>query len=191
MSTNFRPGFRDRFRRNEPQDAHRINRRITAQQVRVVTEEGEQLGVLPIRTAIQAAEDRGLDLVEVAATANPPVCKIMDYGKFKYREQKKESEAKKKRTETELKELRLRYNTGAGDLEVKLKKAREFLDEGNKVKFSIRFRGREIAFQDLAQEKFKTIIANLADIATIDEKSPAQGRQVHIVLAPGKLQPKK
>jgi len=140
------------------------------------------------RQALALAEETGLDLVEVAPNSNPPVCRIMDYGKFKYREQKKEAEARKNRSETTLKELRIRYITDSGDLEVKLKKAREFLLEGNKVKFSMRFRGREVMYQDLGAEKFKAIIESLSDISQIDERSPLGGRQIHIVLAPGKAQ---
>ena len=183
--TTFRPPqSRDRFKRQPEPDAHRINKRITAPQVRVISDSGEQLGVLPVRQAQALAEEAGLDLVEVAANASPPVCKIMDYGKFKYKEQKKEAEARKNRSETSLKELRIRYITDTGDLEVKLKKAREFLAEGDKVKFSMRFRGREVMYQDLGQEKFNQIVERLSDVAIVDERSPIGGRQVHIVFAP-------
>ena len=135
-----------------------------------------------------AAERDGLDVVEVAPEAKPPVCRLMDYGKFKYREQKKESEAKKKRSEQEIKELRIRYRTDVGDLEVKLKHAREFLEEGHKVKFSMRFRGREAQYLDLGREKFEVIKSRLADIAVVDDKSPIAGRQIHITFAPSKAQ---
>lgn len=171
-------------RRDVPPDAHRINHRITAREVRVVSDEGEQFGVMPIRDALSLSEKAELDLVEVAPGANPPVCRIMDYGKFKYREQKKEAEARKKRTETVLKELRVRYITDVGDLETKLKQAREFLDEGDKVKFSMRFRGREIAYLDLGRKKFDSIAERLSDVATVDERSPTAGRMIHIVFAP-------
>jgi len=136
--------------------------------------------------AIQKAESLGLDLVEVAGTAKPPVCKILDYGKFKYKEQKKEVEAKKKRTETTLKELRIRYRTDSGDLETKLKQTRDFLAEGDKVKFSMRFKGREAMYVDLGREKFDHIAKSLEDVAIIDERSPTYGRQIHIVFAPKK-----
>lgn len=154
--------------------------------MRVVIDGGEQLGILSIRDALQKAEELDLDLVEVAPDAKPPVCKIMDYGKFKYREQKKEAEAKKKRTENTLKELRIRYRTDKGDLETKLKHAREFLLEGDKVKFSMRFKGREVMYTDLGLEKFEEIIQALADCSVVDERSPNSGRQLHIVLAPSK-----
>lgn len=183
-----KPGFRGgRFNRPvAPPDAHRINEFITAKEVRVISPEGEQLGVLQIRDALLRAQELGLDLVEVAPQAKPPVCKILDYGKFKYKEQKKEAEAKKNRTENTIKELRLRYRTDSGDLEVKLKHAREFLAEGDKVKFVMRFKGREAMYIDLGKEKFDQIVARLADVATVDERSPAQGRQIHITFAPAK-----
>ena len=186
MTTFPRPSFRDRFKKTVTPDAHRINRRITAPQVLVISDQGEQLGTMLTSKAIEIAESRELDLVEVAPTANPPVCKLMDYGKFKYKEQKKSAEAKKNRTETELKELRLRYITDTGDLEVKLKKARGFLSEGNKVKFSMRFKGREIMYQDLGVAKFNLIIESLADISSVDERSSLGGRQIHIILAPAR-----
>lgn len=187
MAGHKNSGFRGR-RRQVPQtpDAHRINSNITARQVRLISDSGEQLGVLITSKAIEMAEESGLDLVEVAPNAEPPVCRLMDYGKFKYREQKKEAEAKKKRSETSIKELRIRYRTDSGDLETKLKKAREFLLEGDKVKFSMRFRGREIMYQDLGLEKFKVVIEELSDIAEVDERSPVHGRQIYIILAPSK-----
>lgn len=185
-------GFRgQRPRRDLPPDTHRINHRITAREVRVVTDEGEQLGVMPLKDALQIAEQSGLDLVEVAGQASPPVCRVMDYGKFKYREQKKEAEARKKRTEIETKELRIRYITDVGDLETKLKQAREFLEEGNKVKFSMRFKGREAAYLNLGVQKFDTLVERLSDVASIDERSPAVGRMIHIVFAPAKAAKKK
>jgi translation initiation factor IF-3 len=151
-----------------------------------VSDSGEQLGVMQLRDALTAAEQAGLDLVEVAPTAQPPVCRIMDYGKFKYKEQKKEAEARKKRSETTVKELRIRYRTDVGDLETKLRQSREFLEEGHKVKFSMKFRGREVMYTGLGVEKFKQIIAQLADIADVDEKSPERGSQLYIVFAPKK-----
>jgi translation initiation factor IF-3 len=141
---------------------------------------------MQLRDALTAAEQAGLDLVEVAPTAQPPVCRIMDYGKFKYKEQKKEAEARKKRSETTVKELRIRYRTDVGDLETKLRQSREFLEEGHKVKFSMKFRGREVMYTGLGVEKFKQIIAQLADIADVDEKSPERGSQLYIVFAPKK-----
>ena len=188
MTSSFRPGgFRgNRFRPPVPQDAHRINDNIIAKELRVVGDDGEQLGVLSLRDALAEAEKRSLDLVEVAPMAKPPVAKLMDYGKFKYREQKKEAESRKKRSENTIKELRIRYRTDVGDLETKLKHAREFLAEGDKVKFSMRFKGREIMYTDLGNQRFGEIIERLKDVATIDERSPVSGRQIYIVLAPTK-----
>jgi translation initiation factor IF-3 len=186
-NSGYSGGFRgQRFRRPETPDAHRINGRIIAREVRVISDTGEQLGILPIRDALAAAEKAELDLVEVSPNTNPPVCKIMDYGKFKYKEQKKAAEAKKNRTETTTKELRIRYSTDIGDLDTKLKQARDFLAEGDKVKFSMRFRGREIAYVNLGLEKFNTIASKLSDVAVIDERSPVAGRQIHIVFAPAR-----
>lgn len=182
-----KPAFRGggRFNRLQtPPDTHRINELITAREVRVISPTGEQLGVLQLRDALQKAQELELDLVEVAPQAKPPVCKILDYGKFKYKEQKKEAEARKNRTETTLKELRLRYRTDIGDLETKLKQARDFLAEGDKVKFVMRFKGREAMYVELGKEKFQQIEQRLADVATVDERSPAVGRQIHITFAP-------
>jgi translation initiation factor IF-3 len=183
-----RSGFRGKGRRGLPAkpDAHRINKRISATNVRLILDGGEQKEIISIHEAMALAEEAGLDLVEVSPNADPPVCKLMDYGKFKYREQKKEAEARKKRSETSIKELRIRYRTDQGDLDTKLKKARQFLSEGDKVKFSMRFRGREIMYVDLGVEKFQEIIDALGDVADVDERSPASGRQIYIVLAPTK-----
>jgi translation initiation factor IF-3 len=170
---------------------HRINGRITAREVLLIGDKGEQHGVLATHQALAIADSKGLDLVEVSPNSNPPVCRLMDYGKFKYREQKKEADAKKNRTENTVKELRIRYSTDIGDLNTKLKHAREFLLEGDKVKFSMRFRGREIMHLDLGHQKIKQIVENLADIATVDEQSPMSGRQIYVVLAPAKDQKKK
>jgi translation initiation factor IF-3 len=165
-------------------DAHRINQFILAKEVLVITPSGEQLGVLPINVALAKAEEFGLDLVEVAGQAKPPVCKILDYGKFKYKEQKKEAEARKNRSETTIKEIRLRYRTDVGDLELKKKQAREFISEGDKVKFVMRFKGREAMYVDLGKEKLAQIKQALADVAVVDEESMMGGKQIHLVLAP-------
>ena len=177
-----RPGMR------EVQETHRINRRITVPQVRVISPTGEQLGVIPTARALQIAEEADLDLVEVSPNADPPVCKIIDYGKLRYKAQKKEAESRKKRTEIVLKELRVRYTTDVGDLETKLRQAREFLTEGDKVKFSMRFRGREIAHLDQGRGRLLAIAERLKDLATIDDQSRSPGRQIYIVFAPIKTQ---
>jgi len=184
-----KPPFRGGMRGKRPPvqpDTHRINEFIQAKEVRVISPTGEQLGVLQIRDALTRAEELGLDLVEVSAQAKPPVCKILDYGKFKYKEQKKEAEARKNRSETTIKELRLRYRTDSGDLEIKLRQAREFLGEGDKVKFVMRFKGREAMYVDLGKEKLAQIKQALADVAVVDEESSMGGRQIHMTLAPAK-----
>ncbi len=185
--TTFRsppPPRRPRFERNLPPDQHRINDRITAREVRLISDTGEQLGILAIRDALTAAESKGLDLVEVSPEAKPPVCRLMDYGKFKYREQKKKNEAKKKQTENTIKELRIRYRTDKGDLEIKLRQAREFLTAGDKVKFVMRFKGREVMYLDIGLKKFAEIEQALADVGKIDDKSPPYGKQIHVLFVP-------
>ncbi|MDC0357742.1 translation initiation factor IF-3 [Oligoflexia bacterium] len=187
MALRKKSGFRGGKRRSLPQDdSHRINRFIKAREVRVISDSGEQLGILSTEDALAQAESADLDLVEVSPNADPPVCKFLDYGKFKYKEQKKEAEARKKRSETQTKEIRVRYRTDIGDLETKLKQARDFLEKGDKVKFSMRFRGREIVYQDLGMEKFNSVIEALSDLAVVDERSRMPGRQIYIILAPAK-----
>ena len=165
-------------------ETHRINDRILAREVRLISATGEQLGVVSTRDALRMAEDAGLDLVEVSEDARPPVCRLMDYGKLKYREQKKAAEARKKRAEVEIKELRLRYRTDVGDFETKIRQARSFLMGGDKVKFSMRFKGREAMYIDLGVEKFNEVAERLKDIAVVDDRSPAFGKQIHIIFAP-------
>lgn len=178
--------FKNFNNQNERDDEHRINFKIRCPEVRLIGDDGEQLGIMPTNEARKIAEDKGLDLVEVAPNAKPPVCKIMDYGKFKYREQKKEMAAKKKRSETETKEIRIRYRTDKGDLQTKLKQARGFIESGDKVKFSMRFKGREAMYVNLGVEKLNEITQALADIAVIDEQSKMQGNNIYIVYAPDK-----
>ena len=186
MAISSKPPFRGNRPRPSapPPDAHRINEYITAREVRLISDKGEQLGVMLTTQALEEADKAELDLVEVAPDAKPPVCRLMDYGKFKYKEQKKEAEARKRRTENVVKELRIRYRTDTGDLETKLKHAREFIAEGDKVKFSMRFKGREVAYVNLGAEKLALIAQRLSDVAVIDEQSPAQGRQIYVVFAP-------
>ena len=186
MNTPFRPSFRGpRPQRNQPPpDQHRINHRITARDVVVIGPDGEQLGELSVRDALIRAEEYGLDLVEVAPNATPPVCKILDYGKFKYREQKKDAESRKNRSDTVLKEIRIRYRTDVGDLEVKLRQAREFIEEGDKVKVTLRFRGREMAHQDLGIKVLDRIRVELAELTKVESMPRLENRQMIMVLAP-------
>ncbi len=168
-----------------PPDAHRINRYIRAPQVRLVGADGTQYGIVPIEEALRRAEDAQLDLVEVAPTAQPPVCRILDYGKFKYQQHKKEAEARRKQTTTTVKELRLGYRTDIGDLERQIQKARDFLAAGDRVKFSLRFRGREMAYQDLGRQKLMSVCEALKDAATVEGTPRMEGRLMGVVLAPG------
>jgi translation initiation factor IF-3 len=168
-----------------PPDAHRINRHIRAQQVRLIGADGTQYGIVSIDEALRRAEDAQLDLVEVAPTAQPPVCRVLDYGKFKYQQHKKEAEARRKQATTTVKELRLGYRTDVGDLERQIHKAREFLAGGDRVKFSLRFRGREMAYQDLGREKLMKVCDALQDVATVEGTPRMEGRLMGVVLAPG------
>src|SRR5512142_3120826 len=162
----------------------RTNRRIKAREVRVVGPDSEQLGVLPIEQALARAQELGLDLVEVSPTAKPPVCKIMDYGKFKYLEKKKQNEAKKKQVVVQLKEVKLRPRTEEHDYEVKIKKVREFLGESNKARITVMFRGREMSHKELGQKVLQRVIEELRDVAVIESAPRMEGRQMFMILAP-------
>lgn len=168
----------------QKQDKHKINEKIQASKVRVVDNNGEQVGIQPLQQALTLATEKQLDLVEIAPQADPPVCKLIDYGKYKYQLQKKESEAKKNQRDNAVKELKIRYCTDVGDLKTKLRQARSFLSDGNKVKFSMRFRGREKAFVHLGQEKLEQTVAQLGDVAKVYERSLRSRSQMHITLIP-------
>jgi len=168
-----------------PDDEHRINRHIRVPQVRLVGVKGEQLGIVPIEEALRLAQEAEVDLVEVAPTAQPPVCRLLDYGKFRYAQQKKEAEAKKKQHVTQLKELRVRPGTDEHDVERQLKKAQEFLSDGQRVKFTLRFRGREMAHQTLGRAKLLNVAQQLADYGWIELEPRTEGRVMNLVLAPG------
>jgi translation initiation factor IF-3 len=162
----------------------RTNRRIKAREVRVVGPEGDQLGVLPIDQALARAQELGMDLVEVSPMAKPPVCKIMDYGKFKYLEKKKQNEAKKKQVVVQLKEVKLRPRTEEHDYDVKIKKVREFLAESNKARITVMFRGREMSHKELGQKVLQRVIEDLRDVAVIESAPRVEGRQMFMILAP-------
>ena len=161
-----------------------VNRMITARQLRVIGADGEQLGILEKHNAIAAAEDVGLDLVEVAPTANPPVCRIMDYGKFKYEQSKKAQVSKKKQKIIQIKEIKVRPKTDSHDLETKAKHAKRFLAEGNKIKVTVRFRGREIVHTDRGQLVLSKLMVLLEDVATVEAPAKMEGRNMIMVLAP-------
>lgn len=165
-------------------DRLRINNRIRAREVRLIDENGVQVGIVPIRDALSMAEERGLDLVEVAPNAVPPVCRILDYGKFRYEQSKKEREARKNQKQVEVKQIRLEPKTDEHDLEVKAKQARRFLLEGDKVKFNLRFRGREIFHQEIGQEMLERMAEELRDISVVEQRPTMEGRVLTLLLAP-------
>lgn len=169
---------------HEESEKHRINEQITAPQVRLILDSGEQKGVLITREALRIAEEEGLDLVEVAPEANPPVCRLFDYGKLKYREQKKAAEARKKTVTHSVKEIRIRYSTDSHDLDTKVRHARKFLSEGDKVRFSMRFRGREVVYANLGQEIFQKIQDMLGEEAIVEERSSITNQKMHITFGP-------
>jgi translation initiation factor IF-3 len=162
----------------------RTNRRIRARELRVIGPEGEQLGVLPLEAALAKAAEFGLDLVEVSPMAKPPVCKIMDYGKFKYEAKKKASEAKKKQTIVKLKEVKFRPKTEEHDYNFKVKAIREFLAEGNKARVTVMFRGREITHREIGQNILNRISTELKDVALVEQTARLEGRLLFMILAP-------
>lgn len=162
----------------------RINERIRVPQVRVIGEEGEQLGVLDIRDAIRAAREKGLDLVEVAATADPPVCRIIDFGKFQYEAKKKANEAKKKQVTITVKEVKFRPGTDDHDYDYRMKHAREWLDDGDKVKATIWFRGREMTHRELGARILEKLEKDLADVGEVEARPRMEGNQMFIILGP-------
>jgi translation initiation factor IF-3 len=166
-------------------DRLRFNNRIRAREVRLIDEEGNQVGIVALRDAQQMAEERGFDLVEVAPNAVPPVCRIMDYGKFRYEQSKKEREARKHQKQFELKEVRLKPKTDDHDIDVKAKQARKFLLAGDKVKFTLRFRGREIFHPDIGLEMLERMAEDLRDVAVVEQKPLMEGRVLSLLLAPG------
>jgi translation initiation factor IF-3 len=161
-----------------------VNREIRAPRVRVIDEFGEQLGLMSSREALQLAMDRELDLVEIAPQATPPVCKIIDFGKFRYEQQKREKTQRKNQHNQQMKEVRLHPRTDTHDAEFKTRHAREFLAEGHKVKFTVVFRGREITHQNIGRELLEGIIQALAEEAKIDQPIRMDGRNMSLILAP-------
>ncbi len=152
--------------------------------MRLIDEDGSQIGVISVREALTIAEERGLDLVEVAPNAIPPVCRVMDYGKFRYEQTKKEREARKHQKQIELKEVRLKPKTDDHDLGVKSRQARKFLLSGDKVKFTVKFRGREIFHPDIGMAMLEQMSEELRDIAVVEQKPLMEGRALSLLLAP-------
>ena len=178
------PNPNGRPRRNEPQDLVRRNEQIRARELRVIGAEGEQLGILGRAEAIAAAREAGMDLVEVAATADPPVCRIMDYGKFKYETQKKKQEAKKRQTVIQIKEIKLRPKTDEHDYQTKVNHIRRFLEDGDRCKVTIFFRGREIVHKDRGQSMLDKVVEDTKDIGKVEQEPRAEGRTLHMMIAP-------
>ncbi|MDD2665109.1 MAG: translation initiation factor IF-3 [Dechloromonas sp.] len=166
--------------------AHRLNDEITVPEIRLQGVEGEQLGIVSIRAALQMAEEAGVDLVEIAPTAKPPVCRIMDYGKFKYQEQKRAHEAKLKQKQVQVKEIKLRPGTDENDYQIKLRNMTRFLEEGDKVKVTLRFRGREMAHQEFGMRQLERIKADVDAIGQVEQMPKMEGRQMIMVIAPKK-----
>jgi translation initiation factor IF-3 len=166
------------------EEGHRINHRIDAREVRLIDADGENRGVVPTRQAMMMAEEAGLDLVEVSPDAKPPVAKILDYGKFKYQEQKKANEARKKQKVIEIKEIKMRPMIDDHDYDVKMKAIKRFFEEGDKVKITLRFRGREMAHQEIGQELLDRVKKDTLEIAKVESEPRFEGRQIVMVLAP-------
>ena len=162
----------------------RTNEQITASEVRVISSTGKQLGIISIREALNHAEDEGFDLVEVSPDANPPVCKIIDYGKLKYREQKSKKEAKKKQKTIEVKEIKMRPGIDTHDYNVKVKALTKFISGGNKVKVSMRFRGREMEHQNLGFDLLKKLTEEVIEYAKVEVPPKSEGKQIMMILVP-------
>jgi translation initiation factor IF-3 len=166
---------------------HRLNREITALNVRLNGVNNEPLGIVPLQEALRMAGDADVDLVEIAAQADPPVCRLMDYGKFKYQEQKRAAEAKAKQKVIEVKEVKFRPGTDEGDYAIKMRNLRRFIaEDGDKGKVTLRFRGREITHQDIGMRLLERIRDELADVAVVEHMPKLEGRQMIMVLAPKK-----
>ena len=160
-----------------------INEQIRDKEVRVISEDGEQLGVMSAKDALKMAKEAELDLVKIAPTAKPPVCKIVDYGKFRYEQARKEKEAKKKQKVVEVKEIRLSPNIDVNDLNTKMNAARKFLAKGDKVKITLRFRGREMAHMNASKHILDDFAENLSDVAVVEKAPKVEGRSIGMVLA--------
>jgi translation initiation factor IF-3 len=161
-----------------------MNHRIRVPEVRVVGAEGDQLGVMETRQALRLAQEQGMDLVEIAPNAQPPVCRILDYGKYKYDQSKKQKEAKKKAHTVDIKGIRMRYGTEAHDLDYRVKDARRFLEEGDKVQVTLIFRGREMSHPEIAKAQMEKLSAAVADVAVVERAPSIEGRRMTMLLAP-------
>ena len=178
---NFRPNY---FQRRSKPQGPKANERIRALDVQVISSSGSNLGTLPLKKAIEVAKEEGLDLIEISPNANPPVCKIMDIGKYKYDLQKKANNAKKKQKIVSLKELKLRPGTEIHDYNFKLKNAKKFLSKGDKVKFTVRFKGREMQHVQLGKDLMNRIIEDTKDIGKVETHPKFEGRQMIMIIQP-------
>ena len=165
-------------------DKTRINRNIRAREVRVIDPDGNQIGIIPTPEALDAAAEHGLDLVEVSPNANPPVCKIMDYGRYRYEQTKKKQEAKKKQSTFQIKEIKIRPKTGEHDLQVKIGHIRKFIGKKDKVKVTVLFRGREITLSQLGMGLLEQIVEETEEIAVVEQSPKFEGRTLVMLLAP-------
>ncbi|HLU18709.1 MAG TPA: translation initiation factor IF-3 [Pusillimonas sp.] len=171
--------------------AHRINGEIRIPEVRLIGLDGEQLGIVKTPEALRLAEENEVDLVEIAPNASPPVCRLMDYGKFKYQEQKRQAEARAKQKTIQVKEVKFRPGTDEGDYQVKLRNLRRFIEDGDKAKVTLRFRGREMAHQELGMRVLERVRDDLGELIQVEAMPKLEGRQMVMVLAPRKKAPGK
>ena len=179
--SNFKPNY---FQRRSKPQGPKANERIKALDVQVIGSEGNNLGVMQLKQAIQKAKDEGLDLIEISPNANPPVCKIMDMGKYKYDLQKKANQAKKKQKIVSLKEIKLRPGTEIHDYTFKIKNAKKFIAKGDKVKFTVKFKGREMQHVELGKDLMKRIIDDTKDIGKVETHPKFEGRQMIMIIQP-------
>ena len=179
--SNFKPNY---FQRRSKPQGPKANERIKALDVQVIGSEGNNLGVMQLKQAIQLARDEGLDLIEISPNANPPVCKIMDMGKYKYDLQKKANQAKKKQKVVSLKEIKLRPGTEIHDYNFKIKNAKKFITKGDKVKFTVKFKGREMQHVELGKDLMKRIIEDTKDIGKVETHPKFEGRQMIMIIQP-------
>ncbi len=186
---HFTPG--SRRGRQDKVPRNRINEGITAKEVRCVDNEGKMLGVMPTAQALRLADEQELDLVEIAPQAKPPVCKIIDFGKFMYEQQKKEKHQRKQQLNQQMKEIRFKWRTDTHDFNFKTRHARQFIEDGHKVKASVMFRGREIVHKEIGKKLLLKFISEMEDIAKIDAPMRTEGKIMHVVLSPEKGSMKK
>ena len=162
----------------------RVNEEITAQEVRLISSSGEQLGIMATVDAVKHAAGEGMDLVEISPNADPPVCRILDYGKYRYQDSKRKAAAKKKQKQMQIKEVKFRPGTDIGDYGVKIRNLKKFLENGDKTKVTLRFRGREMAHQELGLELLKRVESDLVEFGTVEQYPKMEGRQMVMVISP-------